>query len=681
MIKIVTRDQARQEIRAQKDCRERLEPSKNGLYCCKLCGSGHGKNGTGAVKYYPQTNTWYCFACSNEKLNGRQGDSIDLYMIDEGADYNTALQVLADELGLTIEKYTAADARRNFTARRHYGTPNPAGDETPPQDAPEAPGSRLSFIGTENPADDSKTVGTGAQTAEQAQAARDFINRCADQMTGSPAEVYTKGRGFSDDDIKEFCLGYDKSRKGVVIPYPGKDYYIVRRMYVEGEGKYYKPKADELGAEPLFIIGDPADGLLICEGQFDAIALYKAGAAAVAATGGAGGRKHLETLEGLKKAVIVSDNDDQGKRNTEAIKKILDARGVVCTNSRPPEDCKDINEALLKHGAARVAGFVNSCKEWFSEAPEPAADQEERKQTPPGLLIYEDIVNEFKNADDEIIDFPSFPEFTKTAKVKKHSTVAIAADTGGGKSSFAINLMNDLNDAHPCIYFNLEMDRLTLLRRLVAIQSGIELDRIEGYKNDEQTAAAVNVCIKNITSRQPLQVIQDVYRLKQIEDIIESATAGRSVPTMVFIDHSLLVELDERTAGRYERFTIISERLRKMALKYNIVLFVLLQQNRSGKSDDEEQPKNSSLKESGSWENDATQICFLWYDPVIKRKKLIITKNRGGDCGEFILEYWKKTQTYREDSGFVKTTPADDVPFDDPGQDGTKPVRTGISRR
>lgn len=266
----------------------------------------------------------------------------------------------------------------------------------------------------------------------------------------------------------------------------------------------------------------------------------------------------------------------------------------------------------------------------------------------PGLLVYDELVKEFQEADDDIIEIRPFPEFSKTAKIKKHSTVAIAADTGGGKSSLAINFLNALNTDYPCIYFNLEMDKITVLRRLVAIESGLEIDRIEGYKNDPNTARAVNIFLKAITSRQPLQIIQDIYTLEQIEAIIEASAEGRNRPTMVFIDHSLLVEIDARTAGRYERFTIISEKLRKIALKYNIVLFVLLQQNRAGKADDEERPKNSSLKESGSWENDATHIVFLWYDPKAQRKKLLLTKHRGGDQGEFAMNYYKKTQTYTE---------------------------------
>ena len=267
----------------------------------------------------------------------------------------------------------------------------------------------------------------------------------------------------------------------------------------------------------------------------------------------------------------------------------------------------------------------------------------------PGLLTYEDAVNEFKTADERHLELKHFPQFSKTAKIKIHDSAVLAADTGAGKSSLAINFLNDLNDDYPVLYFNLEMDSLTILRRLVAIQTGIELDRIEGYQKDTHTAGAVNSALRAITSRKPLQIIKDVYALEDMEGIIKKTTEDRKDPTIVIVDHSLLVQTKEKKVnGRYERFTYISEELRRISRLYNIVLFILLQQSREGKKDDTEPPKNSSLKESGSWENDATQSVFLWYDPKARRKKLIITKNRNGDGGSFILNYEKKTQTYTE---------------------------------
>lgn len=275
---------------------------------------------------------------------------------------------------------------------------------------------------------------------------------------------------------------------------------------------------------------------------------------------------------------------------------------------------------------------------------------ETKEQYFPGLLTYSAAVDVFQNTNDEYIEFKSFPEFSKRAKIRLHDSVVLAADTGGGKSSLAINFIDDLNSEYPVLYFNLEMDDITVLRRLVAIHSGIMLDRVEGYKKDEQTAKDVNKALKEITGRKPLQIISDAYTLEDIEVIIKHSIQFRAKgePTIVVIDHSLLVQTAKKATNRYERFTEISEGLRRLSLHNDIILFVLLQQSREGKKDETEPPKNSSLKESGSWENDSTHICFLWYDPTANQKKLLLTKNRTGAGGEFVLNYEKTTQKYYE---------------------------------
>lgn len=271
----------------------------------------------------------------------------------------------------------------------------------------------------------------------------------------------------------------------------------------------------------------------------------------------------------------------------------------------------------------------------------------------PGLLSYEKAVNIFKTADDRTINMQSFPAFSKVAKIKLHDTIALAADTGAGKSSLAINFIKDLNSQYPVIYFNLEMTIIQVLQRLVAIHSGIEIDSIETYKRDPEIEKLVNITLEQLITEpwgvQKLQVLQqdDAHTLEQIEDVIELSTRDRNQPTIVFIDHGLLISA--AGSSNYEKYTELAKSLRRIALKYNIILFVLLQQNRAGKSSDEERPRNSSLKESGEWENSTTHVVFLWYDPADRKKKLIITKNRNGDSGgEFPLDYFKKTQRYQE---------------------------------
>lgn len=267
---------------------------------------------------------------------------------------------------------------------------------------------------------------------------------------------------------------------------------------------------------------------------------------------------------------------------------------------------------------------------------------------PLGLLTLERAISILEAVDDHYLEMPHFKTFCDTVKLKTHDTVVIAADTGAGKSSLALNFLHELQDRYPALYINLEMDEATILQRLVAIHTGIELDEIEGYKHDERTRSKVNAALQEITQRKEIRLIADVYDLAEIEKQIQAATAGRTEPTIVFVDTGLLVTTANKSASRYERFTQISEELRRISRLNNIIMFVLLQQNREGKKDEKKEPANSSLKESGSWENDATKIIFLWYNDKTQSKELAITKNRSGKTGSIKLNYSPHTQTYSE---------------------------------
>ena len=282
------------------------------------------------------------------------------------------------------------------------------------------------------------------------------------------------------------------------------------------------------------------------------------------------------------------------------------------------------------------------------DVPNGQSAQDTQPAQPLGLLTLERAISIFEAVDDHYLEMPHFPQLSDMLKIKTHDTIVIAADTGAGKSSLALNFLHELQDRYPALYINLEMDEATILQRLVAIHTGIELDEIEGYKHDSNTRSKVNAAISEIVGRKDISLLADVYDLAEIEKQIQAATAGRTEPTIVFIDTGLLVTTGNKSASRYERFTQISEELRRISRLNNIVMFVLLQQNRAGKQDENKEPTNSSLKESGSWENDATKIMFLWRNDAAKSKELVITKNRSGRTGSIKLNYNKNTQTYRE---------------------------------
>ena len=101
-----------ERIKASVNCSDLLEPSKNRMFCCPKCGSGHGIHGTGAVKYYSDSKEWHCHKC------GAHGDVIDLYQHQTGAGFKEAINALAARAGISID---ASKAKKPLLTGDQHG--------------------------------------------------------------------------------------------------------------------------------------------------------------------------------------------------------------------------------------------------------------------------------------------------------------------------------------------------------------------------------------------------------------------------------------------------------------------------------------------------------------------------------------------------------------------------------
>ena len=612
----MNREEAKREIKSR--YAEYLTPAKkrvNGkpTYICPLlhCGNGSGKDGDGmAVDPHGDGTQLKCFKC------GFYGDIIDLYRAEHQCDYGEAFRALCERFGIEVDKPTewplnsAGSPQSDRTMQSNTKAPLPA------ENAPEGK----------------------IEAVEDKQDYTTFYEHCNKQISDPEAQAYLSLRGISKETAERYNLGYELYTRALIIPV-SQSFYVQRFTDPNAKVRYINAPDSQV---ELFNIkalyNDSARPVFITEGAIDALSIIEAGGEAVALNSISNTRKLLETLKTKSTRntlILCLDTDDAGKNAAAVLERGLQELKIAYAT---PDICgqhKDPNAALQANRAA------------FFEAVRTA----EQKVRFPGLLTSERAIAILEEVDDNFLSMPRFPQLSEMVKIKTHDTVVIAADTGAGKSSLALNFLHELQDRYPAIYINLEMDEATIVQRLVAIHTGMELDQIEGYKHDPGTRSKVNDAIREIAKRREVQLLTDAYSIKEIEAHIKTATKGRTEPTIVFIDTGLLVNAENKAASRYERFTAISEELRRIARLNNIIMFVLLQQNRESKSNERTAPKNSSLKESGSWENDATKIMFLWDNPETGRKEIAVTKNRSGKTGSIIMNYAPRTQTYSEAQG------------------------------
>lgn len=244
---------------------------------------------------------------------------------------------------------------------------------------------------------------------------------------------------------------------------------------------------------------------------------------------------------------------------------------------------------------------------------------------------------------EEKIRFNRSRFYAEVVQPSKKTVNVIGARTGVGKSAFALNVLNDLADKYMCLYFNLEMTEKEIYQRLMAIQSGIPINRF-GKLTDKEKGFLSDAAIR---FERDLKI--KLYNgSKSMEGIVKIvARASRKEHCIVFIDHIGYIT-NRKISNTRERIQNTMIELNTMSKDYDCTVFALSQLNR----DTEGTPKLINLKDSGEVEQTAHSIVLLNdltkdYNSSVSDYELICAKNRGM-TGRRKVYFNKYTQQFNE---------------------------------
>ena len=242
----------------------------------------------------------------------------------------------------------------------------------------------------------------------------------------------------------------------------------------------------------------------------------------------------------------------------------------------------------------------------------------------------------------------NFSKLNNMLKIVQGDFVIIGAMTGQGKSGFMLNLMNDLMERYQCIYFNMEMSKSTIYKRLISIKANIKIDDILNPQTDYQKKWIENAMQKIEDAK--LIVEHKANDIKAIKNILVKHKE-KNRHTVLFIDHLGLTRADN-TKSLYEQATEVAKQLRQMCLEYDCTIISASQLNRGAYVS--ERPTLSQLKDSGELENSASKVILLYRSGSDDGKNPIgqvnidIVKNRDGVTGYVEMEYNKQKQIFKE---------------------------------
>ena len=289
-----------------------------------------------------------------------------------------------------------------------------------------------------------------------------------------------------------------------------------------------------------------------------------------------------------------------------------------------------------------------------------------------GFRIIKDIVNstveDINNIPDDgnmVTGLPTgFQELDKmTTGFHDDELIIIAARPGVGKTSFALNVAQfvGIHTDKTVAMFSLEMSGEQLVQRMLASEGLINSQHLRTGQLDEQEWKKLIVASGSLANTSIY--IDDTPGIKMSEIRAKSRRLAKEKGNLglIVIDYLQLIE-GPRSESRQQEVSAISRQLKKLAKELHVPVIALSQLSRSVEQRQDKRPVLSDIRESGSIEQDADIVSFLYRDDYYRDEdedgddsengevgaeadngevEVIIEKNRSGSRGTVKLMFSK----------------------------------------
>lgn len=231
-----------------------------------------------------------------------------------------------------------------------------------------------------------------------------------------------------------------------------------------------------------------------------------------------------------------------------------------------------------------------------------------------------------------------------TSGLNKSDLILVAARPGMGKTSFALNIATNVAKKYDksVVIFSLEMSNEQLISRVLSSESKIKSDRIrtgnlsiEDWKSLAKTADRISKTNIYLDDTAGNSVAQMKAKLRRVKDL-----------GLVVIDYLQLMSNMGRNENRVQEISQITRNLKIMAKELNVPVVLLSQLSRATEQRQGHKPILSDLRDSGSIEQDADIVLFLYregyYNEDVEDNRsavCIVAKNRHGSTGDIDISW------------------------------------------
>ena len=237
---------------------------------------------------------------------------------------------------------------------------------------------------------------------------------------------------------------------------------------------------------------------------------------------------------------------------------------------------------------------------------------------------------------------------TMTAGLQRSDLIILAARPAMGKTTFVTNLAYNIATVakQPVLFFSLEMSKEQLVDRMLSDASGVNAWNIRTGNLSDDDFSKLSEAMGEMAEA-PI-FIDDTPGMTVLEMRTKARRAMHEQPLgLIIIDYLQLMQGSGRDGGnRVQEVSEISRGLKLIARELNVPVIALSQLSRSVESRSPQIPQLADLRESGSIEQDADIVMFIYreeyYNPETDRQHitdLIISKHRNGPTGKVELYF------------------------------------------
>ena len=237
----------------------------------------------------------------------------------------------------------------------------------------------------------------------------------------------------------------------------------------------------------------------------------------------------------------------------------------------------------------------------------------------------------------------------KTAGLQRSDLIILAARPAMGKTTFVGNLVQNVAtiEKQPVLFFSLEMSKDQLVDRMLAAESGVDAWNIRTGNLSDEDFEKLGAAMGEL-SEAPIY-IDDTPGITVLEMRTKARREAQKHPLGLIVIDYLQLMSGSRGGNEFNRVQEVSEisrGLKLIARELNVPVIALSQLSRSVESRSPQIPLLSDLRESGSIEQDADIVAFLYredyYNPETDRQHitdLILAKHRNGPTGRIELYF------------------------------------------